>query len=112
MYTVAEIKELIRINKLYRFYKNKAWEELKRKIMMDFHNECVMCKRKAKITQSQTVHHVNHVKTHPELAYEEYYVDSRGIRRRNLIPLCNKCHNEVHERFGHVEKKPITEEKW
>ena len=110
---VKEIKQLIETNQLYKFYKSKEFVALKTEVLEEFHYECVRCKSQNKITKAQTVHHVQYVKKHPELALSKYYTDTNGTRKRNLIPLCNDCHNAVHHRFGYTEKKkPLTKERW
>lgn len=111
--TTAEVIELINSNQAYKIYKSKDFIQLKKEVLSEFHGECVRCRSKGRITKAQTVHHVNYVKTHPELAFSKYYTDKHGVRKRNLIPLCNDCHNAVHKRFGYAEKeKPLTEERW
>lgn len=111
--SVEDIKKLIGTDKEYRIYKTSQWKLIKTEVLEEFHYECSRCKSKGIIQKAQMVHHVNHVQTHPEMAYEKYYIDVLGRKKRNLIPLCNECHNEVHKRFGHgVQQEPLTEEKW
>lgn len=111
--TTEEVIELLNKNQAYKIYKSKEFKELRKDVMNEFHNECARCKSKGKITRAQTVHHVQYVKKHPELAFSKYYTDKHGNRKRNLIPLCNDCHNAVHDRFGYEKKeKPLTEERW
>lgn len=111
--TTEEVIELLKDNKAYKIYKSREFRELKAEVMKEFHNECARCKSKGKITRAQTVHHVQYVRKHPELTFSKYYTDKHGNRKRNLIPLCNDCHNAVHKRFGYEEKeKPLTEERW
>lgn len=111
--TIDEVKRLINTKFEYRIYKSKEFLRLKAEVMAEFHGECIRCKNRGIITPAITVHHVNYVKTHPELAFSKYYKDRHGKKKRNLIPLCNDCHNAVHKRFGYKEKvKPLTEERW
>lgn len=113
--TVQEIIECINSGKTYKIYKTKEWLRLKREVLEEFHFECASCKAKGIITMAQTVHHVKHVKEFPHLAYSKYYIDIYGRKKRNLIPLCNSCHNEEHDRFKKKRKKaekPLTEERW
>lgn len=111
--TEKEIKEIINTKDYYKVYKTGRWYRLKAKVLKEFHNECYLCKQQGKITMADTVHHVKEVKKYPSLVYEEFYYDNNGERKRNLIPLCNGCHNKVHKRFGHPErKKPLNEERW
>lgn len=111
--TTEDVIKLLNNNQAYKIYKSKEFIQLKKEVLSEFHGECARCKSRGKITSAQTVHHVNHVKKHPELAFSKYYIDKYGKRKRNLIPLCNDCHNAVHKRFGYTEKeKPLTEERW
>ncbi len=113
--TVHEIIDCINSGNTYKIYKTKEWSQLKREVMKEFHFECANCKSKGIITMAQTVHHVKHVKDYPHLAYSKYFIGINGEKKRNLIPLCNNCHNEEHDRFKKKEKKiekPLTEERW
>ncbi len=105
------IKELIKENKLYKFYKSKEWRALKEKVLKEFHKECLWCKEKGKISKAEEVHHVQYVKKHPALVLSEYYT-YQGKRYRNLIPLCHDCHDRAHERMKYKEKKQVNEERW
>lgn len=113
------INQLIQEDKLYKFYKSKHWLELRAKILQDHHQECINCRAKGRVTKAQTVHHVNHVKDNPGLALSEYYIDSEGNKQRNLLPLCNACHNLEHPEkaykayFINKKKNPDTNpERW
>lgn len=114
---VAEyIRELIRKNELWKFYKTPEWIALKRRVLEENHYECAVCKNQGKITRYderksggrkliQTVHHKEHVRDHPELA----------LTKSNLIPICKACHNKIHEaeRNGKKRKKKmLTPERW
>ena len=112
----TEIINAIGTGKAYKVYKTKEWQQLREEILKEFHYECQMCKEKGIITIAQTVHHVKHIDKYPHLAYSKYYIDRNGIKRRNLIPLCNRCHNKEHNRFkgrnDNKQEKPLTEEFW
>lgn len=105
------IKNLISEDKLYRFYKSKLWKQKKEKVLSDFHNECMWCRDKGKIVRAEEVHHVQYVRTHPELALDEYYM-YKGQWYRNLIPLCHDCHDKVHERMKYKKHVQFNEERW
>ena len=107
--TVSWIRTLIEEDRLWKFYKTKQWIRLKQRILEEHHYECAICKSRGRITRYDvsrdgsrkllsTVHHVNEVRLHPELALKEYYIDSFGRRQRNLIPICKKDHNIIHGR--------------
>lgn len=113
--TAQEIIECISSGKVYKIYKTKEWQQIKREVLEEFHYECANCKSEGIITMAQTVHHVKHVKEYPHLAFSKYFIGIHGERKRNLIPLCNRCHNEEHDRFKKKDKKndkPLTEERW
>lgn len=111
--TQEEIERIVHTKDYYKVYKTGTWYRLKADVLKEFHNECYMCKEHGIIKPAQTVHHVKEVKKYPSLVYQEYYYDINGKKKRNLIPLCNDCHNLAHKRFGHPErKKPLNEERW
>ncbi|WP_302626800.1 HNH endonuclease [uncultured Eubacterium sp.] len=114
---LEQIVDAINTGKAYRIYKTKEWIRLREEVLMECHYECQHCKSKGIIRMAQTVHHVRHVDKYPGLAFSKYYIDKDGQQQRNLIPLCNKCHNEEHDRFKfkkrkREKKKPLTEEFW
>ena len=107
--TAAYIKSLIAQGKLWKFYKGKAWITLKQQVLEENHFECRICKQNGIITRYDespdgkrrllsTVHHVNEVREHPDLALSRFYFDSSGERHDNLIPVCKACHNALHNR--------------
>ena len=51
---------------------------------------CQECRKYGRMTQATTVHHIQHVEDHPELAYND----------DNLVSLCEKCHNKMHPEKG------------
>lgn len=110
----AWIEELIKADRLYRFYKTDEWKGLRADILEEHHHECSMCRARGKYRRATVVHHVMEVKARPELALSRTYVDSQGMVRTQLEPLCFLCHNEVHKRFGGfaAAKEPLTEERW
>lgn len=111
-WTTGRIKKLIEENKLYRFYKSKEWMQMRDKILKENHYECAWCKEQGRIRRAETVHHVQFVKTHPELALEEYYTH-KGIQYKNLIPLCHDCHDRAHDRMRYKKRTgQVNEERW
>lgn len=64
-----------------------------------------MCKADGKVTLAQCVHHIKHLKDHPELALDI----------NNLQSLCNACHNIMHpEKQLKIISKPKVDipERW
>lgn len=108
------IRRLIDEGKLYKFYKTDEWYGLRAEVMAEHHCECVMCAERGRYSRAVIVHHVNEVRFHPELALSKHYHDAFGRRLPNLLPLCARCHNEVHDRFNGNTKKdgpePLREE--
>ena len=111
-WTAEKIKKLMEEGKLYRFYKSKEWKELRDKILKENHYECQWCRKQGKIRRAETVHHVQYVKTHPDLAMQEYYT-YKGCQYQNLIPLCHDCHDKAHDRMQYKKKaEQVNEERW
>lgn len=115
------IKGLIIENKMYKFYKTDEWKQLRQQILLENHNECVMCRQKGVITMADCVHHNKYVKKYPRLALSKYYINDKGEQCLNLIALCNDCHEKIHKRFAkgndnynmnNSNKKIINSEKW
>ena len=119
--TEAWIRELIQKNELWRFYKSKEWIRLKNQILKENHYECAECRKHGVITRYDdgrllsTVHHVCHVRDHPELALSRYYKDyETGRMELNLIPVCKACHNKLHpEKIKKSDQNRfMNEERW
>lgn len=108
------IRQLIADNRLILFYKTKDWIELKDEVMEENHFECQECLKHGKYTRADCVHHVNEVRKRPDLALSKYYTDSEGKKQKNLVPLCNKCHNIIHDKLGNWQRKDkfTNEERW
>ena len=118
MVTEEWIRELIEKDELWKFYKSKDWIRLKTSVLKAAHYECAECRKQGKITRYDigndgkkrllsTVHHVCHVRDHPELALSRTYKDySTGNDEKNLIPVCKACHNKLHpEKYRHNMRK-------
>lgn len=101
----AYIKQLMREDKLPKFYLTDDWKELRQEVLDDHHNECHRCAEHGNYTTAVCVHHVNEVRNRPDLALSKYYIDTEGQKQKNLIPLCNECHNIVHDKLGNWQKK-------
>jgi 5-methylcytosine-specific restriction endonuclease McrA len=107
MYVVWCIK-----NDMHRFYTWKKWIKIRTAVLLTDKYECQDCKKQGRYTRATTVHHVNHVKAHPELALEINYIDVEGNEKRNLVSLCFDCHEKRHGYRKHNYHAPITEERW
>lgn len=125
---VTWIKHLMSINRLDKFYHSKYFKAVKREVLRKDHNECQRCKEEGRLTivkpgvkrgtrqgavTSGVVHHEQYVRKHPELALSKYYIDRFGNKKRNLITLCDECHEIVHDRCCIGSKKKLfNEERW
>lgn len=108
------IRELIRDGKVGQFYLTEDWKELRQEVLWDYQYECQECLKKGNYTRADCVHHVNEVRHRPDLAMSRTYFDKEGNVQPNLVPLCNTCHNIVHDKLGGWQKKDkfTNEEKW
>jgi 5-methylcytosine-specific restriction protein A len=106
------IKQLIDEGKLYKFYKWSEWRKLSEQIMRENNYECQYCKARGVHTPARSVHHVQWVDRHPRLAMSKTYTYN-GMEYKNLVPLCENCHNAQHKKGIKVRKnKFINEERW
>lgn len=111
----AWILQLIKEDKLEKFYKWREWRELSEQIKKENNNECQLCKKRGIHTPARSVHHVQWVRKHPRLAMSRTY-EFNGKVYQNLIPICESCHNEQHpdKRVKTESKKEhfVNEERW
>lgn len=108
------IRQLIKANKIELFYKCQEWVDLRLEVLTEHHYECSECLKHGRYTRADCVHHVNEVRVRPDLALSRFYVDAKGNKQPQLIPLCNKCHNIVHDKLGNYQKKNkfTNKERW
>ena len=114
---VTWLRYLISINRLDTFYHSRHWKKIKREVLQEQHWECEKCRVEGILTivredkkRSGVVHHMKEVRKHPHLALSTHYIDEKGKKQRNLIVLCNKHHEEIHERM--YKRKSLNEERW
>lgn len=81
--------QLIREDRLVKFYQCSQWRKLRKKALVRDHYECVMCRKVGKYHKCENVHHIQEVKDRPDLALDV----------NNLMCLCIDHHNEVHGRY-------------
>ena len=105
------IKELLTQGKIDDFYKSKYWRKLRKEVLKEQKEECQECLKLGKRTKANTVHHVQFVDKHPELALSKFYA-YKGKQYRNLICVCPDCHNKLHPEKHKQKKEPINEERW
>ena len=75
---------------LEKFYDSPIWKRRRESILKRDGYLCQNCKRYGRLRPAQTVHHIQHLDEHPELAFTP----------SNLISLCNDCHNKAHPEKG------------
>lgn len=87
-----------------KFYKTYKWQQKRKEILNRDNYECQVCKSKGRFHIGECVHHKKELKLYPELAMDN----------DNLITLCNRCHNLIHEKHLNrkKEKRIISEERW
>lgn len=73
---------------MVNFYKTTRWKSKRDKILKRDEYRCQECKRYGKTTEATTVHHIYPLLEYPLLRLET----------RNLISLCSKCHDKMHDR--------------
>lgn len=105
------IKELLTQGKIDDFYKSKYWRKLRKEVLKEQKEECQECLKLGKRTKANTVHHVQFVDKHPELALSKFYT-YKGKQYRNLICVCPDCHNKLHPEKHKQKKELINEERW
>ncbi|MGY3717179.1 HNH endonuclease [Sutcliffiella cohnii] len=98
-----------------KFYKSKAWENLRLEALKRDNHECQQCKREGGVHVDSkkvegerksielNVHHKYEIEHYPKLA----------LALDNLETLCLNCHNKAHDRvFGATKKKKWDDERW
>lgn len=79
-----------------QFYKTNKWVDLRNSILIRDKYMCQSCKANNRMTNATCVHHVFPLHTYPQYAYERW----------NLMSLCDKCHDEMHNHYtGELSKK-------
>lgn len=108
------VRQLIREGNVAKFYQSKEWKDLRTEVLEEHFYECQECLKKGIYTRATCVHHVNELKDRPDLAVSKYYVDHRGEKHIQLLPLCNTCHNLIHDKLkSFVDgKKFSNRERW
>ena len=105
------IEELLYQGKIDDFYKSKYWRKVREQVLKEQKEECQECLKLGKVTKANTVHHVQFVDRHPELALSKFYT-YKGKQYRNLICVCPDCHNKLHPEKHKQKKELINEERW
>ncbi|MFN2746959.1 HNH endonuclease [Bacillus sp. z60-18] len=70
------------------FYKSRQWKRKRERILRRDQYECRECKRYGRTTAATMVHHCYPLEAHPFYKLQSW----------NLISLCSKCHDKMHDR--------------
>ena len=70
------------------FYDGRAWRDKRRYILQRDRYLCQRCLRSGRLTPATMVHHIKPLEEYPEYSLDD----------KNLISLCNTCHEQVHVR--------------
>lgn len=83
-----------------KIYKNKKWKEVRELVLKLDHYQCQRCnhnmfssKEPKRLTKAVLVHHIYSAETFPQYRYS-MFVNGK----RNLVSLCNDCHEIIHGR--------------
>lgn len=113
---LRHVKDCVRRNDMHAFYDWPPWGKIRRQVLALDKFECQRCKEHGRYERATVAHHQKFVRKYPELALDIWYVDATGKRQRNIISLCNECHEIIHGRgknaFKNKKKKPLTVERW
>lgn len=71
-----------------KLYKSPRWRQKRESIFRRDHYECCECRRYGRATRADVVHHIFFAEDFPRLVFKSW----------NLISLCLKCHNRMHQR--------------
>lgn len=70
------------------FYNSKAWKAKRKSILVRDKYRCRECARFGKRRDATIVHHANPIQDRWDLR----------LHSLNLVSLCNKCHEKMHDR--------------
>lgn len=99
MRTIEELIELAMQDPI-KFYRTRAWRNLRIESLTRDHNECQRCKAKGLYTRATTAHHIIRVRDNPRLC----------LTLSNIESICDECHYEEHHPTN--PRVYINEEKW
>lgn len=74
------------------FYKSTRWKNKRDNILRRDEYMCRECRRYGRTTQATHVHHIFELEKYSALA----------LINDNLISLCNKCHEQMHNRVDYI----------
>ena len=76
-----------------KFYHSKRWKEIRAYVLQRDFYMCQICT----MTNCNTIHHIK------ELTPMNINDSSITVNPDNLVTVCNRCHNLIHDRYKHSE---------
>lgn len=88
----------------HAFYNSWTWYKKRLGILKRDNHECQRCKKEGLVSRGDIVHHIKELKDRPDL----------GVTSDNLVTVCHRCHNIIHERFEGEDTLPRIDipERW
>lgn len=97
-----------------KIYKTSQWKKVREEVLKMDHYECQRCnhnmfhsKEPKKLTKAVLVHHIYYADKFPEYKYSIFVNGNR-----NLVSLCNDCHEQLHGRKFNPSVQFTTEERY
>lgn len=114
MVTQEQIEQWVSDGNELAFYTCYAWKKKRLEVLALDKHECQKCKARGKYSKAIMVHHVKHLRDRPDLALAIWDIKPGGDKARQLISLCDDCHEEEHpERLKQYKpREPLTVERW
>lgn len=116
MITENDVAQWLAADEGYKLYTSRTWRRLRKEVLTLDNNECQRCRQRGRYTKATIVHHVKHVQDRPDLALSTYDTDADGNEVRQLISLCDRCHELEHperlQAHQFESAEPITPERW
>lgn len=91
-----KMREQYKDEAIKRFRNSKWWKIKAKQIMKDYHYQCQLCKHNGVNRTADEVHHIIPLSVDFEKRLDD----------RNLIPLCEKCHDNMDVHGGELTIPP------
>lgn len=73
-----------------KFYSSYGWKNKRPNILKRDGYQCKQCSRYGKVTEANTIHHIQPLEVRPDLK----------LNSHNLISLCQPCHEAMHNKYN------------
>lgn len=112
--TTEQLRQWLASGEVLRFYTSYAWKKKRREVLALDKGECQGCKARGWYRRAVLVHHARHLRERPDLALSIWDTRPDGSKVRQLVSLCEECHERAHpERMKQYQKRELlTKEKW